>query len=381
MIERDDHRLVDRLYDEVSDAEAPPARASLPDEVTRELASLEATLGLIRSIPLAEPPPYLDAKILAEARQVAETATDGHWWTRTKKRWLQPVVGLAVAGATATLAAVVIAPMANLSPPSERYLVQGPEAQVMARPPAASRAASSADKGATPQAEEDMLAGARRTKRKREDPASEGVARARRRAKTMPPDAVPPKARPRPSEPRPRRTSRDLQPGDRAVDTRPKMRAAAPAPAPGGKVGAAESRQALAPPSSVAGAPAPPAAPIDSGAGASGGAAAPVADLPTPVAGADPTSMASAFLEAASQAERADRSEEARRIFKRAVARVPAHPVRGTILLRFAAFELRQKNYAAARRLAKAALAVPGFKRRSAAERVLDAADLPAKGR
>ena len=117
MTDRDDHLLVELLYDEVPTADAAAARETLlrDGESARELADLEATLGLVRSVPDEEPPAFLDAKILAEARQVADTAGRGGWsdWIRMLTR---PVFGAALAGVTAAGVAMILLPMLMKSP-------------------------------------------------------------------------------------------------------------------------------------------------------------------------------------------------------------------------------------------------------------------------
>ncbi|MEL7371763.1 MAG: hypothetical protein AAFN74_22755, partial [Myxococcota bacterium] len=115
MTDRDDHRLVDLLYDEVPPEEAGALREALrhDDETARDLASFEATLGMIRSVPEDEPPDFLNAKIMAAAREAAETQSSG--WAKWRRRLMAPGFGLAVGGVTASLAALTVIPLAMFS--------------------------------------------------------------------------------------------------------------------------------------------------------------------------------------------------------------------------------------------------------------------------
>lgn len=111
-----DHRLVDYLYDELSPEEAAAYRRALdadPDEA-RELESLDAMLGELRTIEEETPPAHLDALVLAHARQAADEAAKAD-----EKRGLRglvrrilgsPFAGIALAGGVAALAAIVLVP-------------------------------------------------------------------------------------------------------------------------------------------------------------------------------------------------------------------------------------------------------------------------------
>lgn len=109
-----DNRLVDDLYDELSDEEARAYRRALdadPSEAA-ELESFRAMLGELRTIEDEEPPAHLDALVLAHARKAAEEAE-----AAAQKRGLRgfirrvlgsPLAGLAVAGGVAALVALVL---------------------------------------------------------------------------------------------------------------------------------------------------------------------------------------------------------------------------------------------------------------------------------
>jgi len=117
--ERDDSRLVEYLYgelpeDEVRAIERDPE--SLED--ARELAAL---LSVVREgDPGLDPPAFLDAKIMAEARQVAEAAPKSAW-----RRWLTtPVLGGLLAATAASL--FVVVNIAVLDRPADEALAPTP---------------------------------------------------------------------------------------------------------------------------------------------------------------------------------------------------------------------------------------------------------------
>ncbi len=138
MTDRDDHRLVELLYDEVPS----PKRAAVRDALGRDdpegLAQLEGVLRAVRSVPDEEPSAMLDAKILAAARDTAAQVRPSGW-RRFAATLLTPSAGLAAAGATAAVAAIVILPLGVLrSVDRERMM------------PAAVNEAVLADRGAAP---------------------------------------------------------------------------------------------------------------------------------------------------------------------------------------------------------------------------------------
>ncbi|MEM7678746.1 MAG: hypothetical protein AAF449_22420, partial [Myxococcota bacterium] len=96
MTDRDDHRLVELLFDEVPPDEAGALRDALrqDDEEASDLASLQATLEFVRSVPPEDAPDFLDAKVMAVAREVADQQVGG--WRKWRRRLLAPGLGLAV---------------------------------------------------------------------------------------------------------------------------------------------------------------------------------------------------------------------------------------------------------------------------------------------
>ena len=350
MTDRDDHRLVELLYDEVSQADAESLGRALREdrEAAAQLDSLEATLGVIRSVPLEDPPAFLDAKILAEARQVAATADRG-WWRRMV---LTPAFGLAVAGATASVAAILVLPVLQMAP-ADREPMPVPAAAEDAPAPVEADEAS-----------EDLVLQSAKDK----DGVVGGLVNERRRAQAKPRRRPPP---------------RPAASVAKAPEAAPAAPPPAPAPKPTSKAGRASS----------SGPPAPPREGTRTR-GASlrkeASAAPPRSEKASPPRvddlldresnkpkrrSRDLSEMARTFIEAARQKERAGEIPEARRILERARLRVRSDPSEGTVLLQHAQLELRQGQPARAADLARAALRVSGFKERSAARRVISAAE------
>jgi hypothetical protein len=102
--ERDDSRLVEYLYGELSADEARAYERSLADdgEASADARALASVLALAREVdPAVDPPSFLDAKIMAAARAQAEAqveATRSRGW----RRWLS---GSSVGGALIAVAA------------------------------------------------------------------------------------------------------------------------------------------------------------------------------------------------------------------------------------------------------------------------------------
>jgi anti-sigma factor RsiW len=71
---REDTRLVDHLYGELSEKEAREYRRALDEDpaLAEEASSFEETLGLLRQHEDEEPSPHLDSLILARAREEAD---------------------------------------------------------------------------------------------------------------------------------------------------------------------------------------------------------------------------------------------------------------------------------------------------------------------
>jgi hypothetical protein len=102
-----DNRLVDYLYDELSEEESEAFERALESDeaLSSELASMEQTLDALRTVEAEDPSPHLDSLILAHARQ--EAGEKKSWW---RKVFASPVAGLVTAASVAMLAALVAVP-------------------------------------------------------------------------------------------------------------------------------------------------------------------------------------------------------------------------------------------------------------------------------
>lgn len=146
MASREDTRLVDYLYGELSAKEAEEYRRELESDpsAAEELAAHEHVLETLRKIEDEEPSPHLDALILARAREAAEEGAvaareaRGRGWLRRllDARW----AGVAVAGSLAVVAAVILVPvtMRSRGPSQELAFApaQSPPATITASPEA-----------------------------------------------------------------------------------------------------------------------------------------------------------------------------------------------------------------------------------------------------
>lgn len=117
---REDTRIVDHLYGELSEKEAREYERDLAADpaMAAEEESFESTLGLMRQLEDEEPPGHLDSLILARAREEAVTLAEkneglGAW---LKKMIRKPAFGLALAGSVAVVIAVVTVPASMQSP-------------------------------------------------------------------------------------------------------------------------------------------------------------------------------------------------------------------------------------------------------------------------
>jgi hypothetical protein len=110
---REDHRLVDHVYDELSPNEEQTFQRLLADDpsMAEELASFESTLSVLREgLPAEDPSPHLDAKILAYARQAAAESEGASWLGRVRKFLRGPAIGLVAAGTAAIVGAFLVLP-------------------------------------------------------------------------------------------------------------------------------------------------------------------------------------------------------------------------------------------------------------------------------
>lgn len=110
---REDHRLVEHLYDELSPNEEQTFQRLLADDpsMADELHAFESTLGALREdLPAEDPAPHLDAKILAYARQAAAESEGASWLGRFRKFLRGPAIGLVAAGTAAIVGAFLVLP-------------------------------------------------------------------------------------------------------------------------------------------------------------------------------------------------------------------------------------------------------------------------------
>ncbi len=109
--ERDDSRLVEYLYGELSAEEARAFEDGDPSALD-EARELGDVLALAREAdPAVDPPPFLDAKILAAARAEATAQTEAKA-ARGWRRWLTgPALGGAFAAVAATMLVVLNLPL------------------------------------------------------------------------------------------------------------------------------------------------------------------------------------------------------------------------------------------------------------------------------
>lgn len=124
---REDTRLIERLYGELSEQDARELERALEEDpaLAAEAESFESTLGLMRRHEDEEPSPHLDSLILAHAREEATKLEASGQGVRgfLRKMFRSPSTGLLVAGSLAAVIAVVVIPpallMRNSSPPAE----------------------------------------------------------------------------------------------------------------------------------------------------------------------------------------------------------------------------------------------------------------------
>lgn len=439
MTQQDDNRIVDYLFDELSDEDAQAFERAMSEDaaLSAEVDALDDALGAYRELEDEEPPPHLDALILATARQTAEAVTseaEARSWGGRLRRWiLSPAFGMTAAASLAVLVIVTVnassflkqEPAAEALPPGYRAPVavtaspergaEAPDEKVVAEEtPADDLAFGDAEP------EEDVA-----TKSDRAPAAEPEIARGvfRETAKELPKAerkfAAP---RPKPREPQileeavaPKATATPQPEPAKPARRRTRAAAASAAPAPsspsaGGADGALggvaaapdEDREGLAIRDSMtldeASAPAPPPPPVveqrslqkkarvraDSRSAPTSRAEA-QAVAPTDVPAKDKEAsrqgtsneraaeIARAMLTAAQQAVARKEYDSARRIYARAVERVGKTVSEGDVLLEWAYFERDQERFEVAVRLADRASRVPGFARRAEAERFVEA--------
>lgn len=135
MTEREDTRLVDYLYGELSEEEAKafgaePARAEQAEELGQVLQTM-------RTLEDEAPPAHLDALILAHARESAEANANQGLVARLRKLFASPLAGLVAAGSLAAVLAVIALPVAmrpSALEPAYAPESAAPRSQVVAAP-------------------------------------------------------------------------------------------------------------------------------------------------------------------------------------------------------------------------------------------------------
>ncbi|MCC7385645.1 MAG: hypothetical protein IT384_27600 [Deltaproteobacteria bacterium] len=137
MTDRDHSRLVEYLYGELPKQEAAAFERELEQDaaLAAEARSLARALEASRSIPDEEPAAFLDARILAAAREAVSRAPVP-WW----RQWLaKPLLGVGLAATAAAVLAVIAIPQVTQQLDEPTLLPESapaPSVSVVAAPPA-----------------------------------------------------------------------------------------------------------------------------------------------------------------------------------------------------------------------------------------------------
>lgn len=136
-----DSRLVEYLYDEMTDEEADAFERALESDqaLSAEVEELDDTLRALRSVEGEEPPGHLDALILASAREAAE-GFEEEADKRGLRGWLRkmfgsPIAGLIGAASVALIAAIVMVPtmLTQKSVPADMEMEGVPPPAIVAK--------------------------------------------------------------------------------------------------------------------------------------------------------------------------------------------------------------------------------------------------------
>lgn len=370
---------MDYLFSELSEEEATGFEQRLEEDTaeSQEVSSLQETLALMRTLEAEQPPDWLAAKVLAEARQVAETTKKNSLMGRLRRFLWGPVGGLVGAGALATMLAVVVTPrmlaeQAAPTPDEVAFDMGARELKPSSAPPSGTLAVAPADAPAAEEAEvaasadefEPSEASARAESKGVQagrDPETRSAERSRAKRSAAR------RARPRADLAQaPTRVQDDGADEDALAGAlgssaagragpsfgdAPKEVPAAPAPAAGPAVARAPRAPSPAPEAE----PAPP---------------------PAPKAKADaskdaPAQLAQELIRAARQELARGQIDSARAVLTRGAERLHGHPSRGWIFVERGRLELNQGELPTARRYARAALGVVGFEGHPEARRLL----------
>ncbi|MEQ9500489.1 MAG: hypothetical protein RIT81_26680 [Deltaproteobacteria bacterium] len=429
----DDSQLVDYLFDEMSEEDARAFEQAMSEDaaLSAQVEGLEETLGVMREHEDEEPSKHLDALILATARQTAEAVQEereaSSFFGRFRKLLLTPAFGLAAAASLAVVAVVsvnvsnfmaepqttteAVPPGVTASARSADTPAQDPAPEPKPVEEAEDTFAFGDELGDKAKLERDGFDRADDTDKNRESVARRAPKRRRARSARKPappPPKAPPKMLAKKTAPAPV-TGRSASGGAAAPATDlPTGGAAAPG-AEGAmareptrqavtKLDAADTADAKRPASTPT-----PAKPSVRSLGAKrrfedalSDDEAPVAEAPAEAKVASKArvqadkevrasatlddglseaqraaNLASAMVKAAEQEITRKQYDSARRIFGRATQRVRGTPSEGEVLLRWAYFERDQRRYEVCVSLADRASRVPGFTRKTEAERLV----------
>jgi len=366
--QRDDQQLVDYLFDELSEEEAGGFERLLEDdaELSSEVSSLGDTLDAMRALEPEDPPDWLSAKVLAEARQTAEAAAEEaekkSLWGRLRKLMWGPAGGLIGAGVAAVALAVVVTPqmLAEQAPASADAIAYDMAERELARPEGAAAPAQAGAEEARAQLEAELAA--RAAAKAEAAPETEPAPDLERSLHPAARRSPPPAAKPAPSKKRSRRARQAAVEDPSLDDTIGEVKGGAGGRASSGAGMPADAPVTAKAPPAPRAAPAPPPPEVDEDAPGFGDVAlAPKTEEKAKDTGVDPDRLADEFLRAARGEVARQDLAAARRVLIRAASRLANYPARGRIFVARAELELRVQDYAAATRYAQAALEVPGF--------------------
>ncbi len=368
---------MDYLFDELSNEEAIDFEHLLDEDtdLAGEVSSFGETLDAMRELEAEDPPEWLASKVMAEARQVAEVAENSGFFARLRKFMWGPTGGLVGAAVAAMGLAFVMVPQMVLdqapqSPDEMAFEMAGREMESapVAVAPAAPKGEAMADsllEKPTSGARKEDQAGAL-------DSAAEGVG-----------STPPPPADVRPAPKAPKNKARPAKKARRARRRAEPRRQ--PAPRPAVRAGAAAGATRTSGPVAVESEAPPPRGSVADKKDAKDfdfGLAPTIGDSDefaedSAKAGekkqeqTSPLQLAKDLIRAAETDLQRGQVDSARRVLERAVERLKGHPAQGWVLVRRARLELAQSEYRAAKRYARAAIAVPSFGGKAEAHRLL----------
>lgn len=392
--QHDDQQLVDYLFDELSDEEAIDFEHSLEEDtdLAGEVSSFGETLDVMRELEAEDPPEWLSSKVMAEARQVAEAASEGGFLARLRKLMWGPAGGLVGAAVAAMGVALALAPQLMLeqapqSPDQVAFEMAGREMESAPTSVEMPVMDGAADKPGPVPIEAKAAMGAKADQAAAGDLADEEVA-----TDLPPPEVATVTAAPAPRNEGPstkgRRSRRRAAPRQQPASTAKPTAKPTAQPMPALKAAESTGRSASGagkprvekPKAPASGSVADEKRSKDSDFGLSegtlGDSFGPSDDVAKlgkkkESAKASPQQLAKDMIRAAETELQRGQVDSARRVLARAVQRLAQHPARGWVLLRRAQLELNQAEYRAARRYALAASQVADFKGQADARSLL----------